>query len=80
MEDKFTAVSYSKNLFEEQVNLKNDIDKFNEFTRRKTPIKKMRKREEKPLTNEKIDRPFERRQKFLYGFEDEIFAIGQQTQ
>ena len=61
--------------FEEQINLKNEIDNFNENTK----LKKLNKKEKKLLTHENADKVLRGRSKVLNGFESKIVPRGKQT-
>ena len=63
-------------IFEEQMNLQDNIDKFQDFTR---PISQT-KRDKKVLTFESINKPLEGRQKVLNGFKSKISPTRKTTQ
>ena len=63
-------------VFEEQTNLKDEIDKFKDFTMPKI----QNKNDNKVLAFENINKPLERRQKVLNAFKSKIFPKRRTTQ
>ena len=63
------------NALYEQINLKNEIDKFNDFTRPESQNEK----EENTLTYENVMRFLEGRQKVFNAFKSKIFPLKNQT-
>ena len=71
----YSGIITLNHAFEKQINLKNEIDKFNEFTKPNT----LNKKSEKVLTYKNADRLLKERRKVLNGYESKIFPIEKQT-